>query len=70
MRILVATLALFVVAATAALGDDGPSPEAAAVEVPELAYDAGKVDQGTTIRHSFLLKNVGTAELSIDAKPG
>jgi hypothetical protein len=33
-------------------------------------YDAGKVDRGTTVVHTFLLKNVGAAELSVDAKPG
>jgi hypothetical protein len=46
---------------------DEPTPRA---EVRERTYNAGKVDQGTVVQHSFLVKNIGTAELSIDAKPG
>jgi len=58
--------------AWAARADGNPSPAqpAGSLEVPELVYDAGRVDRGVTIRHSFVLKNVGTADLSIDAKPG
>jgi len=42
----------------------------ASLEVTERVYDAGKVDRGATVRHEFVLKNVGTEELAIDAKPG
>jgi hypothetical protein len=38
--------------------------------VAERIYDAGKVDRGATISHSFVLKNVGAGDLTIDAKPG
>jgi hypothetical protein len=50
-----------------------PAPTAtpgARAGVPERVYDAGKIEQGTKLQHSFLIKNIGTAELSIDAKPG
>jgi hypothetical protein len=47
-----------------------PTPPTGRLEVPEPVYDAGKVDRGVTIRHAFVLKNVGTADLSVDAKPG
>jgi hypothetical protein len=40
------------------------------LQVTDRVYDAGKVDRGATLRHEFMLKNVGTAELAIDAKPG
>jgi hypothetical protein len=46
-----------------------PAPEAA-LEVPEPIFDAGKVDRGTVVKHTFTLKNRGATELSIDAKPG
>jgi hypothetical protein len=42
----------------------------AGLEVAERVYDAGKVDRGATVRHEFVLKNVGPAEVAIDAKPG
>jgi len=38
--------------------------------VPEAVYDAGKIDRGVTVRHEFILKNIGQAALSINAKPG
>ena len=44
----------------------GPAP----LEVVDRVYDAGKIDRGTALKHVFTLKNVGTTELSIDAKPG
>ena len=43
---------------------------AASLEVADRVYEAGKVDRGATVRHEFVLKNNGTAELAIDAKPG
>ena len=43
---------------------------AATLEVSDRVYDAGKVDRGATVRHEFVLRNIGTAELAIDAKPG
>lgn len=53
--------------AAVARGEDAPAPR---LEVPEAVYDAGKVQRGTPLRHAFVLKNVGTAEMSVDAKPG
>ena len=38
--------------------------------MPEPVYDAGTVERGVTLRHAFALKNIGQAELSINAKPG
>jgi hypothetical protein len=51
---------------------DAPAtaPAAGSLEVPEAVYDAGKVDRGVTVRHEFVLKNIGQAALSINAKPG
>jgi len=66
-------VALGVLLALAAAGradEPRPAPPAATLEAPEPTWDAGKVVRGTTLSHAFLLKNVGTAELSIDAKPG
>src|SRR2546427_10502208 len=68
MRIAAALLAVFAVATGAAAGPDAvPSPS---LETEELVYDAGKVSRGVTVTHAFLLKNVGTGDLSVDAKPG
>jgi len=47
-----------------------PAPAAGKLEAPEVEYDAGKVERGVRLRHTFVLKNSGTAELAIDAKPG
>jgi len=58
--------------ASVARAADAPATEPAvgSLEVPEAVYDAGKVDRGVTIRHEFVLKNIGQAALSINAKPG
>ena len=45
-------------------------PPRSSLEVPEPVFDAGRIERGAPLRHAFLLKNVGTAELAIDAKPG
>jgi hypothetical protein len=62
-------LALLLLAAAPARAAD-PAPPRAPLEVSEPLYDAGTVKQGVTLRHEFLLKNVGAEALSIDAKPG
>jgi len=46
---------------------EAPAPH---VEVPEPSYNAGTIDAGTTIRHTFTLKNVGNADLHLDVQPG
>ena len=63
---------LLVLLVSAACADDGSAsaPPSGRLEAPELVYDAGKVERGMTVRHDFVLKNIGTAELSVDAKPG
>ena len=55
-----------------AYAEDGtlPPQPAGRLEVPMPVYDAGKVERGALLRHAFLVKNIGTAELAIDAKPG
>ena len=63
-RFLIVLLAALATAARA----EGEPP--AALEVPTRIHDAGKVDRGTVVKHSFELKNRGTTPLSIDAKPG
>ena len=71
MRMALVVLLLLSSGSAARAGDASqPSPPTGRLEVPELVYDAGKVDRGVTIRHAFVLKNVGTADLSVDAKPG
>lgn len=56
--------------APAAPSVTAPSGPPGKVEVPEMTYDAGKVDRGTVVEHTFLLKNVGKGELSVQARPG
>lgn len=71
MRAIAATVLLVCVAGAIAAEEVGPpAPAGGSLEVPERVHDAGKVDRGTAVKHTFLLKNVGTAELAIDAKPG
>jgi hypothetical protein len=40
------------------------------LEVAVTTHDAGKVERGSPITYSFVLRNVGKADLTIDAKPG
>ncbi len=71
MRMGPAALLLFSLASVARAADaPATAPAAGSLEVPEAVYDAGKVDRGVTVRHEFVLKNVGPGELSINAKPG
>ena len=71
MRMGPAALLLFSLASVARAADaPSTAPAAGSLEVPEAVYDAGKVDRGVTVRHEFVLKNVGPGELSINAKPG
>jgi len=66
-----AALLLFSLASVARAADaPATAPPAGSLEVPEAVYDAGKVDRGVTVRHEFVLKDVGPGELSINAKPG
>jgi hypothetical protein len=63
-------LASVLLLAVAAARAEDPAPPRGPLEIAEPVHDAGTVKQGVTIRHEFLLKNVGTETLSIDAKPG
>ena len=38
------------------------------VESP--SFDAGTVERGGKVTHSFVIKNTGTGPLHVDAKPG
>ena len=68
IRVTASLLAVLTIAASSAAG---PDPAASpSLEANELVYDAGKVSRGVTLTHTFLLKNIGTADLSVDAKPG
>jgi hypothetical protein len=64
-----ALAALLLLSLASVAGAEEPPPRGV-LEVPESVFDAGKIERGATLRHAFLLKNVGTAELAIDAKPG
>jgi hypothetical protein len=46
---------------------DSPAPR---IEAPETMFDAGTVDAGTPIRHTFALRNAGGADLHITVQPG
>jgi len=71
MRTALAALLLFSLASVARAADvPVTAPAAGSLEVPEAVYDAGRVDRGVTVRHEFVLKNIGQAALSINAKPG
>jgi len=62
---------LFLALAAVVRAAEAPPPAPHGVlQVPEATWDAGKVVRGTKLSHAFVLKNVGTAELSVDAKPG
>jgi hypothetical protein len=67
-----ARIAVLVLACAAlARAEDQPAPPPAlGLEVPDRVFDAGKLDRGTVLKHVFTLKNVGSTELAIDAKPG
>ena len=71
MRMGPAALLLFSLASVTRAADvPATAPAAGSLEVPEAVYDAGKIDRGVTVRHEFVLKNIGQAALSINAKPG
>jgi hypothetical protein len=60
---------LVLLAVTAARGE-GPAVAPAPLEAAAKEWDAGTVKQGATLRHDFVLRNVGTEPLDVDAKPG
>lgn len=47
-----------------------PSGPVGKVEIKETIFDAGTVERGTDISHSFTLKNIGEGDLTVEAKPG
>ena len=63
------TLLVAMLVVTAARAAEQP-PAPPGIEVRERVFDAGKVDRGVTLRHTFLVKNNLTVPSSIDAKPG
>jgi hypothetical protein len=63
-------LAPLVLLAVTAARSEGPAVAPVPLEVAEKEWDAGTVRQGVTLRHDFVLKNVGAEPLDIDAKPG
>jgi hypothetical protein len=69
MRTALASLLLLSVASAVA-ADKATAPATGQLQARQPAFDAGKVERGTILRHSFVLRNVGKAALSIDAKPG
>lgn len=67
--LIVAVLVLFAKVPLVGADEAGLQPSSA-LEVAERVYDAGKVERGTTVGHTFLLRNRGATELKVDAKPG
>lgn len=51
-------------------GPDLPAPAGGVLVVESPTFDAGKVERGGKVSHSFILKNTGTGPLHVDAKPG
>ena len=47
-----------------------PTGPVGKVEIKETIFDAGSVDRGSDVSHSFMLKNIGLGDLTIEAKPG
>jgi hypothetical protein len=53
-----------------------PTPAAAptgptgTLEIKETTWDAGTIERGAALSHSFLLKNIGKGDLTVDAKAG
>lgn len=47
-----------------------PAGPVGKVEIKETLFDAGKVERGTDVSHVFSVKNIGQADLTVDAKPG
>lgn len=70
MRAGVALGVLLALVVAARAEDAAPPAPKTTLEIAEATWDAGKIPRGTTLSHAFQLKNVGTTELSIDAKPG
>ena len=46
------------------------TPTGGKIELAETSYHAGTVERGVKIQHTFIVKNVGTGDLRIHAKPG
>ena len=49
---------------------DLPPPAGGVVQITEELHDAGTVAKGNPVTHAFTIKNTGTGELAIHAKPG
>jgi hypothetical protein len=47
-----------------------PTGPTGTLELQETAYDAGKVARGDSVSHTFLLKNIGKGDLTVEAKAG
>jgi hypothetical protein len=62
-----AALLVLLLALGAPAAADSPAPR---IEAPETLFDAGTVDAGTPIRHTFALRNAGSADLHITVQPG
>ena len=73
MRTALIGLLLFV-AASASAADKAavatPASPAGHLQARQAVFDAGKIERGLKLRHTFVLRNVGKSALSIDAKPG
>ena len=58
-------LVLSLTDAMAAPHQSRPSPEGPRAVVLEAVHDFGTIDQSSTVRHSFTIRNAGTAPLTI-----
>jgi len=46
------------------------APDGPLVEVKERSFDAGKVDRGVLVTHTFILRNAGKRDLTVGVEPG
>jgi hypothetical protein len=57
-------------AADAAVSQEGSSGGVPDIEFEELSYDFGTVSGGAKLKHTFVLRNTGTADLEIKKVKG
>jgi hypothetical protein len=55
-------LIIFILIPFSSLAQEKAGPR---MVIAESVFDAGKVDQGTTVTHDFIVKNTGDEELLI-----
>jgi hypothetical protein len=48
-----------------------PAQDAPSIQIPELTFDFGEINEGTEVTHEFAVKNTGKGALQIEqVRPG